>query len=486
MSAAGRDPVALGPPSHGPDDRGPDDRGADDRGAAGLPGSSFGAPGSGGGVAGLPGSSFGAPGSGGGAADLLALDRAHVWHPYGPMPGRSEPYLVESAEGVRLRLADGRELVDGMSSWWAAIHGYRHPALDAALAEQAGRMSHVMFGGLTHEPAVRLAAELVEITPAGLEHVFLCDSGSVGVEVAIKMALQAQRALGRPERRRLATWRGGYHGDTFHPMSVCDPVGGMHSLWTGVLPAQVFTGPPPMEWDEGYATGLTDMIERHSGEIAAVIVEPVVQGAGGMRFHHPEYLRVLREATAAHGIFLIFDEIATGFGRTGRFFGADHAGVSPDIMCLGKALTGGYLTLAATLCTAEVAAAISAGEGGGLAHGPTFMGNPLACAVAGASLRLLRAGDWARRVPEIEKSLKAGLEPLRGASGVADVRVLGAIGVVQMDRPVDMAKATAAGVAEGVWLRPFRDLIYTMPPFVTDDADVARITAGIAAAVAAS
>ncbi|MEV0897831.1 adenosylmethionine--8-amino-7-oxononanoate transaminase [Actinoplanes sp. NPDC049802] len=401
------------------------------------------------------------------------------------MPGRGEPYLVESAEGVRLRLADGRELIDGMSSWWAAIHGYRHPVLDAALAGQAGRMSHVMFGGLTHEPAIRLAAELVEVTPAGLEHVFLCDSGSIAVEVAIKMALQAQRALGRPGRRRLATWRGGYHGDTFHPMSVCDPVGGMHSLWTGVLPRQIFAGPPPAEWDESYATALTGLIERHADEIAAVIVEPVVQGAGGMRFHHPEYLRVLREATAAHGIFLIFDEIATGFGRTGRFFGAGHAGVSPDIMCLGKALTGGYLTLAATLCTGAVAEAISAGEGGGLAHGPTFMGNPLACAVARASLSLLRAGGWAQRVPMIEKALRDGLEPLRGARGVADVRVLGAIGVVQLDHDVDMAKATAAAVAEGVWLRPFRDLIYTMPPFVTDDADVARIVAGMASAAAA-
>ncbi|GAA1591732.1 adenosylmethionine--8-amino-7-oxononanoate transaminase [Actinoplanes couchii] len=420
-----------------------------------------------------------------GRDELIALDRAHVWHPYGPMPGRSDPYLVESAEGVRLRLADGRELVDGMSSWWAAIHGYRNPVLDAALAEQAGRMSHVMFGGLTHEPAIALATELVEITPAGLEHVFLCDSGSVGVEVAIKMALQAQRALGRPGRQRLATWRGGYHGDTFHPMSVCDPVGGMHSLWTGVLTAQVFAGPPPAEFDEAYAAELVTMIERHADEIAAVIVEPVVQGAGGMRFHHPEYLRVLREATAAHGIFLIFDEIATGFGRTGRFFGADHAGVSPDIMCLGKALTGGYLTLAATLCTAAVAEAISAGEGGGLAHGPTFMGNPLACAVAGASLRLLRGESWVQPVRKIEKGLRDGLEPLRGAPGVADVRVLGAIGVVQLDHDVDIPRATAAAVAEGVWLRPFRDLIYTMPPFVTEEADVARIAAGIAAAVAA-
>ena len=418
--------------------------------------------------------------------ELLALDRAHVWHPYGPMPGRSEPYLVESAQGVRLRLADGRDVIDGMSSWWAAIHGYRHPVLDAALVEQSQRMSHVMFGGLTHEPAIRLATTLVELAPDGLEHVFLCDSGSVGVEVAIKMALQAQLALGRPGRRKLATWRGGYHGDTFHPMSVCDPVGGMHSLWAGVLPAQVFASEPPAVFDPSYAAELVDLVTQHADEIAAVIVEPVVQGAGGMRFHDPAYLRVLREVTAAHGIFLIFDEIATGFGRTGSFFAADLAGVTPDIMCVGKALTGGYLTLAATLCTPEVAAAISAGEGGGLAHGPTFMGNPLACAVANASLGLLRSGDWASRVRVIESGLQVALEPLRDVPGVADVRVLGAIGVVQMDHPVDMAAATAAAVGAGVWLRPFRDLIYTMPPYVTSPEDVARIASGIAAAVAAT
>jgi adenosylmethionine-8-amino-7-oxononanoate aminotransferase len=420
------------------------------------------------------------------AADrLLALDRAHVWHPYGPMPGRTDPYVVTSAEGVRLTLEDGRELVDGMSSWWAAIHGYRHPVLNAALLEQSGRMSHVMFGGLTHAPAVELATTLVELTPAGLEHVFLCDSGSVSVEVAIKMALQAQRALGHPGRQRLATWRGGYHGDTFHPMSVCDPVGGMHALWTGVLPAQVFAGPPPLEYDAGYAGELADLVERHADELAAVIVEPIVQGAGGMRFHHPAYLRVLREVTAAHGVLLIFDEIATGFGRTGAFFAADRAGVAPDIMCVGKALTGGYLSLAAALCTPEVARAISAGAAG-LAHGPTFMGNPLACAVANASIALLRSQDWAGQVRRIESVLREGLEPLRGRPGVADVRVLGAIGVVQLDRDVDLSRATAAAVDAGVWLRPFRDLIYTMPPYVTDDADVGRIIRGITAAVTAT
>jgi adenosylmethionine-8-amino-7-oxononanoate aminotransferase len=423
-------------------------------------------------------------------AELLALDRAHVWHPYGPMPGAGDPYLVDGAEGVRLRLADGRHLVDGMSSWWAAVHGYRHPVLDAAVSEQLGRMSHVMFGGLTHEPAVRLARTLVEITPAGLEHVFLCDSGSVGVEVAIKMALQAQRARGFPARQRLATWRGGYHGDTFHPMSVCDPVGGMHQLWTGVLPRQVFADVPPAGFDApvdaAYADALRAAVAEHADEVAAVIVEPVVQGAGGMRFHHPGYLRVLREATRAHGVLLILDEIATGFGRTGAMFAADHAGVAPDILCVGKALTGGYLTLAATLCSTDVATAVSAGDGGGLAHGPTFMANPLACAVANASIGLLRAQDTPTAVRRIETGLRAGLEPLRGAPGVADVRVLGAIGVVQLDRPVDVARATAAAVRAGVWLRPFRDLIYTMPPYVTDDADVARITAGVAAAVAAA
>ncbi|RKR91687.1 adenosylmethionine-8-amino-7-oxononanoate aminotransferase [Micromonospora pisi] len=420
-------------------------------------------------------------------AELLAADRAHVWHPYAPMPATTEPYLVAEAEGVRLRLADGRELVDGMSSWWAAIHGYRHPTLDAAVVGQLGRMSHVMFGGLTHEPAIELARNLVELSPPGLEHVFLCDSGSVSVEVAVKMCLQYQLGRGRPERHRLATWRGGYHGDTFQPMSVCDPEGGMHHLWRDVLPRQVFAPVPPAGFDapvdEAYAAALADQIARHAHELAAVIVEPVVQGAGGMRFHNPHYLRVLREATQAHGVLLIFDEIATGFGRTGTFFAAEHAGVTPDVLCLGKALTGGYLSLAAALCTPEVARGI--GAGGVLAHGPTFMGNPLACAVANASIGLLRAGNWAAEVARVQAGLRAGLEPLRAAPGVADVRVLGAIGVVQLDHEVDLPAATAAAAERGVWLRPFRDLVYTMPPYVTDDEDVARIGAGVAAAVAA-
>ncbi|MGA5702612.1 adenosylmethionine--8-amino-7-oxononanoate transaminase [Peterkaempfera bronchialis] len=424
---------------------------------------------------------------------LLELDRAHVWHPYGAMPAAVPPFVVESASGVRLRLAEPveghRELVDGMSSWWAAIHGYGHPVLDAAVRDQLGRMSHVMFGGLTHEPAVRLAARLVEITPEPLEHVFLADSGSVSVEVAIKMCLQYWRSLGRPAKRRLLTWRGGYHGDTFHPMSVCDPDGGMHRLWGGVLPDQVFAAEPPAGFDApvdpAYAAQLAGLVERHADELAAVIVEPVVQGAGGMRFHSPGYLRVLREACDAHGVLLVFDEIATGFGRTGELFAADHAGVTPDVMCVGKALTGGYLTMAATLCTPRVADGISSGEVPVLAHGPTFMGNPLAAAVALASTGLLLEQDWRGEVKRVEAGLRDGLAPAAGLPGVADVRVLGAIGVVQLDHPVDMAAATLAAARHGVWLRPFRDLVYTMPPYVTGDDDLARIGAAVVAAAAA-
>jgi adenosylmethionine-8-amino-7-oxononanoate aminotransferase len=414
--------------------------------------------------------------------DLLALDRAHVWHPYGPMPGTPTPLLVESASGVRLRLADGRELVDGMSSWWAAIHGYRHPVLDRAAHDQLDRMSHVMFGGLTHEPAITLAQRLVELTPEPLRHVFLADSGSVSVEVAIKMCLQYWRSAGRPGKRKLLTWRGGYHGDTFHPMSVCDPDGGMHSLWRGVLPEQVFADTPPRAFEPAYADHLADLVEQHADELAAVIVEPVVQGAGGMRFHDPAYLTVLRDLTTRHGVLLVFDEIATGFGRTGTLFAADHAGVSPDVMCVGKALTGGYLTMSATLCTADVAAGISRGELPVLAHGPTFMGNPLSSAIANASIDLLLSQDWRATVTRIETALTAGLKPAGSLPGVVDVRVLGAIGVIQLDHDVDMAAATDAAVREGAWLRPFRDLIYTMPPYVSTDEDIATVCAAMVAA----
>ncbi|KAA6223580.1 adenosylmethionine--8-amino-7-oxononanoate transaminase [Streptomyces albofaciens JCM 4342] len=422
-------------------------------------------------------------------AELRALDRQHVWHPYGPMPGRTDPLVVASASGVRLRLAEpveGRtELVDGMSSWWSAVHGYNHPVLNDAARGQLDRMSHVMFGGLTHEPAVRLAARLVEIAPDGLEHVFLADSGSVSVEVAVKMCLQYWRSAGRPRKQRLMTWRGGYHGDTWQPMSVCDPEGGMHGLWQGALPRQLFADAPPPGFDAApdpaYEAHLRDLIARHADELAAVIVEPVVQGAGGMSFHSPAYLRVLREACDEHGVLLVLDEIATGFGRTGSLFAAGHAGVTPDVMCVGKALTGGYLTMAATLCTAAVADGISRGEVPVLAHGPTFMGNPLAAAVANASVDLLLSQDWSREVKRIETGLRDGLAGAAALEGVRDVRVLGAIGVVQLGHEVDMASATRAAAREGVWLRPFRDLVYTMPPYITGDEDIARICAAVCA-----
>jgi adenosylmethionine-8-amino-7-oxononanoate aminotransferase len=443
---------------------------------------------------------------------LLAFDREHVWHPYGGLPGATAPLPVVSAEGVRLRLADGRELIDGMASWWCAIHGYRHPALDAALAEQLRRVSHVMFGGLTHEPGVRLAERLLQLAPDGLQAVFFADSGSVSVEVAIKIALQFQRGRGRPERTRLLTVRGGYHGDTFGAMAVCDPVGGMHRLFTGLLAEHLFAERPPDGFDAGlderWAGGVRELVERHAGELAAIVVEPVVQGAGGMRFHSPACVRLLRELCDEHGLLLVLDEIATGFGRTGELFACEHAGVAPDVMCVGKALTGGYVTLAATLCTREIAAAISSGEGGRLMHGPTFMANPLACAVALASLDLLLGGDdgadgadgadgdrrtggagagrgWRARVRAIEHGLRDGLEPARELPGVADVRVLGAIGVVQLERDVDVVAATAAAVERGVWLRPFRDLVYAMPPYVIEPGDLARVSEAIVAAARA-
>jgi adenosylmethionine-8-amino-7-oxononanoate aminotransferase len=390
---------------------------------------------------------------------------------------------------VRLRLADGRELIDGMASWWCAIHGYGHPALDAAVREQLQSMSHVMFGGLTHEPAVRLAERLTELAPAGLERVFLADSGSVSVEVAIKLALQYQRACGRPQRTRLLTVRGGYHGDTLGAMSVCDPIGGMHSMFAGALPEQLFAARPPDGFDapldDAWAAGVRELAASHEGELAALIAEPVVQGAGGMRFHSPACVRLLREVCDEHGLLLILDEIATGFGRTGAMFASEHAGVRADVMCVGKALTGGYVTLAATLCTAEVAAAVSSGEGGGLMHGPTFMANPLACAVALASLALLADGAWREDVARIESALRDGLAPASELRGVSDVRVLGAIGVIELEAPVDVAAATRAAVEHGVWLRPFRDLIYTMPPYIADEQELAQIVGALLAATGA-
>lgn len=416
---------------------------------------------------------------------IRTLDNRHLWHPYGAFPAPAESLVVDRAHGTRLVLADGRELIDGMSSWWAAVHGYRHPVLDAAVRDQLERMSHVMFGGLTHEPAARLAELLVDITPEGLDTVFLADSGSVAVEVAVKMAVQYQRAVGRPGRRRLLTWRGGYHGDTFAPMSVCDPEGGMHALWTDMLARQIFAPAPPAHFDPGYVAQFEAVLLEHADELAAIVVEPVVQGAGGMRFHDPLYLRELRRMCDEHGLVLIFDEIATGFGRTGELFAADHAQVSPDVMCVGKALTGGYMTLAATLCTRAVAEAISAGEGGGVMHGPTFMGNPLACAVAVAAVELLLSRDWRAEVGALNAGLTEGLAPARELPGVTDVRVLGGIGVIELTEPVDMRAATDATVAAGVWLRPFRNLVYAMPPYVCSTADVAEITSGMIAAAGA-
>ncbi|MBC7274874.1 adenosylmethionine--8-amino-7-oxononanoate transaminase [Nocardioides sp.] len=423
-------------------------------------------------------------------AALLTFDREHLWHPYTSMTDPAPVRLVTGAEGVRLHLDDqvstgsttGKSVVDAMSSWWSAIHGYRVPELDAALADQAGRMAHVMFGGLTHAPAVELAERLVSITPDPLQHVFLADSGSVSVEVAIKMALQTQRGRGRPERTRLLTLRGGYHGDTFGCMSVCDPVGGMHSMFTEVLAPQVFAERPPAPGGdvEAWAEGVRRLAAENTDELAGIIVEPRLQGAGGMWVYDDRCLVVLREIADEHGLVLIFDEIATGLGRTGDLFVSSQ--VTPDILCLGKALTGGYLTLAAVLTTTEVAHAISRSESGVLMHGPTFMGNPLACAVALASLDLLAARGWEQDVRRVSSALTAGLSPLAGAPGVAAVRVLGAVGVVQLDHPVDGAKATDAALREGVWIRPFRDLIYTMPPYVTGEEDLARICRAVAAA----
>jgi len=421
---------------------------------------------------------------------LLAFDREHVWHPYAALPAAMEPLLVESAAGVRLRLAGGRELIDAMASWWCAIHGYRNARLDAAAREQLSRMAHVMFGGLTHAPAIELARALVALAPDGLEHVFFADSGSVGVEVALKMALQYQRSRGRPEKRRLLALRGGYHGDTFGAMAVCDPVGGMHSLWEGTLPEQVFAPRPPGGFeaalDPAWDAEVAALFAVHAGELAAAIAEPVVQGAGGMHVYAPVYVRRLRELCDAHDVLLILDEIATGFGRTGgELFAAAHAGVAPDVMCVGKALTGGYMTLAAALCSARVARGISGGEGGVLMHGPTFMANPLTCAVALASIELLGERDWRADVARIEGGLRSGLAPAAELPGVREVRVQGAIGVVQLAHEVDVVAATAAAVDHGVWLRPFRDLVYAMPPYAIDDADLATVCAAMRAAAAA-
>jgi adenosylmethionine-8-amino-7-oxononanoate aminotransferase len=397
---------------------------------------------------------------------------------------------------VRLQLDDGAggtvEAIDAMSSWWCMIHGYRHPVLDAALKAQIDEFSHVMFGGLTHEPAVRLAERLVEIAPEPIRHVFFCDSGSVSVEVAIKLALQYQVACGNNGRTRMLTVRGGYHGDTFAPMSVCDPVNGMHSLFTGALKEQVFGPQPPAGFDRAdddpeylaWAAEMRALAAQYRDQVAAIIVEPILQGAGGMYPYSPACLKLLRELADEHGFLLILDEIATGFGRTGTLFASEHAGITPDILCIGKALTGGYLSMAATLCTTDVAHTVSGGPGGALMHGPTFMANPLACAVSLASIDLLLSQDWAGRIGQISNALATGLAAAAPLPGVKDVRVLGAVGVVQLAGPVDMLRMTDAVLRRGVWVRPFRDLVYTMPPYTCTDEEISTITTAITEAIA--
>jgi len=412
-----------------------------------------------------------------------AFEQAHVWHPYASMLDPAPVYAVKSADGVRLAFEDGRRVIDGMASWWCAIHGYNVPQLNAAIEQQLGKMAHVMFGGLTHAPAALLAERLLSIAPAGMQHVFFADSGSVAVEVAIKMALQYCQAQGQSRKTKLLSIRHGYHGDTFGAMGVCDPVSGMHHLFADQLPHHFFADAPTAAsddaWDDAQMSSFRGLIEAHHSQIAAVILEPIVQGAGGMRVYAPEFLRQVRSLCDAYDVLLIADEIATGFGRTGTMFACEQAQISPDILCLGKALTGGYMTLAAVLCTAGVCAGIHADGKGVLMHGPTFMANPLACAVALASIDLLLASPWQLRVDSIEAQLHQELAPCRESGRVQEVRVKGAIGVIEMKEPIDVVRVQQQLIARGVWLRPFGRLLYTMPPFIMSGEDLAQVTAAM-------
>jgi len=414
---------------------------------------------------------------------LLQIDKNHIWHPYASMIDPPPVYPVESADGVRLKLADGRELIDGMASWWSVLHGYNHPVLNAAAKAQIDTLSHVMFGGLTHEPAAKLAKQLVDITPASLTKVFFSDSGSVSVEVAIKMAVQYWYSVGREEKYQLLTIRNGYHGDTFGTMATCDPVTGMHHIFSKVLPQHHFADSPTCRFHENFneadIASFKALIEQHHKTLAAVILEPIVQGTGGMKFYAPAYLKRVRELCDQYDVLLICDEIATGFGRTGKLFACEHAGIEPDILCLGKSMTGGYLSMAATLCNDKISTGICEGEAGVFMHGPTFMANPLACSISLANIELLLSQPWQDIVNNLECQLQKGLTPAVDCSAVADVRILGGIGVIELKEPVDMANIQKQLVDEGIWLRPFGKLVYTIPPYIIDNKDIATLTQGM-------